>query len=252
MRSYCFSINLTCKLSLAATNPTNPQPNNNSHQHSDPTFTKPTLSPSPQPIETPTTSVSNLYNAELTYVYVGPTNSTGEGHDHFGFNVTTYPSTYYPVTMIFKLTYLGNPENEPYDAKFEGFQVKFFADTDATASYIDYFGTNFNPSYSNLPNPFPGTLSDPRHITVNFRFNLTANESFLNQVSDAGSYGSSPGSLGLWSKGTPNTITVTVQRAGWVTANGELTSTIPNPTNDVVLQQVQLEKSGNGFLYGSP
>lgn len=219
---------------------------------SSPSTSTPTPSAYPQPVETATNSVSNLYNAELTYVYVGPTNSTGEGHDHFGFGVETYPSTYYPVTIVFNLTYLGNPENEPYDEKFEGYLVKLSADTGATASYIGWFGTNFNRSYSNLPGGgFTGGSPSGPAQSVSFRFNLAVNQSFLGQISDGGSYGSSPGSLGLWSSGAPNTITVTVQRAGWVTVNGEITSTLTNPANDVVLQQVQLEKSGNGFLFGS-
>ncbi len=195
--------------------------------------------------------MSNLFNAELSYVYVGRTNSTGEGHDHFGFGIPTYPSNYYPVTIVFKLTYLGNPENEPYDAKFEGFLVTLSADTGVTASYIGYFGTNFDPSFSNLPHFLP-SLSGPRQ-SVFFSFNLTVNKSFLSmRISDGGSFGSAQGSLGLWSSGTPNAITVTVQRAGWATVNGETLSNIANPASDVALQRVQLEKSGEGFIFESP
>lgn len=208
----------------------------------------------PNPTETPTetapVSVSNLFGAELKYVYVGPTNSTGEGHDHFGFGIPTYPSNYYPVTVALNLTFLGNPENEPFDEKFEGYLVKFFADTGAEASYLGWLGTNFNLSYSNLPSPFPGSPSGPPQ-SVSFWVNLTVNESKMLLISDGGSYGSAPGSLGLWSNGAPNTITVTVQRAGWVTVCGKLTSTLTNPAGDVILQQVQLEKSGDGFLFGT-
>jgi hypothetical protein len=209
----------------------------------------PTLSSTPQPTETATNLVSNLFDAELVYVYVGPTNSTGEGHDHFGFGIPTYPSNYYPVTIVLDLTFLGNPENEPFDAKFEGYLVKLSADTGATASYLGWFGTNFNPSFSNLPS-FPGSPSGPPQ-SVSFSFNLTVNESKKLLISDGGSYGSSPGSLGLWSNGAPNTITVAVQRAGWVTVCGKSTSTLTNPASDIILQQVQLEKSGNGFLFGT-
>jgi hypothetical protein len=208
----------------------------------------PTPSSSPQPTETAPNSVSNLFDAELTYVYVGPTNSTGEGMDYFGFGVPMYPSNYYPVTVVLELTFLGNPENEPFDARFEGYLVKLSADTGATASYLGWLGTNFDPSFSNLP-PFPRSPSDPPQ-SVYFRFNLTLSESQKLQISDAGSYGSSPGSLGLWSNGAPNTITVTVQRAGWVTVCGKSTSTLTDPASDIILQ-VQLEKSGDGFLFGT-
>jgi hypothetical protein len=197
-----------------------------------------------------TIALSNLYNAELTYVYVGPTTSTGEGHDHFGFGIQTYPSTYYPVTVAIKLTYLGNPENEPYDEKFEGYLVNFTADTGIKATYLGWYGTNYNPSSSYLPSPFPGSPTGPRQ-SVFVNFNLKVNQEFLGQISDGGSYGSSNGTLGLWRNGTPNTITVTIQRAGWVTVNGTLTTTITNPARDIVIQQVQLEKLGDGFLFGS-
>ena len=219
---------------------------------SSPSTSTPTPSASPQPVEAVPSSLSNLYDAELTYVHVGPTTSTGEGHDHFGFGVETYPSNYYPVTIVFNLTYLGNPANEPFDEKFEGYLVTLSADTGVTASYIGWFGTNLNQSCSSLPSGgFTGgsPSGPPQHVS--FKFNLTLNQSFLSSLSDAGSYGSSPGSLGLWSNGAPNGITVTVQKTGWVTIDGESTSTLTNPANDVVLQQVQLEKAGDDFIFGS-
>jgi hypothetical protein len=210
----------------------------------------PSTSTPRQPAYGGTIPLSNLYNAELTYVYVGPTNSTGEGHDHFGFGVQTYPSTYYPATAVFNLTYLGNPENEPWDEKFEGYLVNFTADTGTKEVYLGWFGTNYNPSSSYLPSPFPGSPTGPAQ-SVSARFNLEVNQLIQGQTPMGVSYGSSNGTLGLWRNGTPNTITVTIQRAGWVTVNGTLTTTITNPARDVVIQQVQLEKSGNGFIFGS-
>ena len=209
----------------------------------------PTQTPfsSPSPVENGSVSLSPMFNVDLVYVYVGRTNSTGAGHDHFGMNLTMYPTNYYPVYVLFNVTYLGNPQNETFDAKFEGYIAKFSADTGTTASYVGYYGTNFNPSYSNLPNPFPLSSSSQ---SVSFRFNMTINESSLGlRISDGGSYSSSGGSFGLWSNGTPTAITVTVQRAGWVTASGDSISSIENPSSAIELQQVQLEKFGDGFLY---
>jgi hypothetical protein len=209
-------------------------------------------SPFPQPAESPRATVaniSNLFTADLSYVYVGPTNSTGAGHDHFGFNITTYPQNYYPAEIILKLTYTGNLGIQPYDAVFEGFLVTLSADTGTTASYVGYFGTNLNPSFSDLPH-FPPSISGPRQ-SIYFGFNLTTDRVANLRMSDGGSFGSSPGSMGLWSNGTPNSVSVTVQRAGWVTVNGQSLTNVASPEDNVVIRQVQLEKSGSGFIFGT-
>ena len=213
---------------------------------SSPTSSGPTI-----PAYGGTVQLSNLYDAEFTYVIVNRTTSTGEGHDHFGLGVETHPSTLYPAYAVLNLTYLGNPQNEPWDLKFEGYLVNYTADTGVKEVYLGWFGTNYNPSSSYLPSPFPGSPRGPTQ-SVSARFNLTVNQVIQGQTPMGVSYGSSPSSLGLWSNGTPNAITVTVQRAGWVVVNGTATTTITNPERDVVLQHIQLTKVGDGFVCGSP
>jgi hypothetical protein len=68
---------------------------------------------------------SGVFDVNLSYAFTGRTNATGEGHDHFGWGIETYPSDYYPVTAILNLTYLGNPQNEPYEVICEGYFVNF-------------------------------------------------------------------------------------------------------------------------------
>jgi hypothetical protein len=212
-----------------------------------------TPAPSPHPVETPTTLVanlSNLFNAELVSVYVGPTNVTGIP-DPFGWNLTLHPTNYYPAEILLNLTYLAPPKNVPFDAVFEGFLVTLTADTGTTASLVGYLGTNLNPSFSNLPF-FPPSPSGPQR-SIYFSFNLTANESVRSlRIFDGGSFGSGSGSLGLWTNGPPNTITVTIQRADWYVVYGGSLSIVMNPAKDAVLQQVQLEKSGNGVIFQAP
>lgn len=228
------------------------------------TATPPTTLPTPlhsnrtlQPWSTPkipsyggTIALSNLYDAKLTYIHVGPTNTTGEGHDHFGMGLNTYPNNYYPEFAALSLTYLGNPQNEPWDEKFEGYFINYTSDTGITRVYLGWFGTNYNLSYSYLPAPFPGSPRGPTQ-SVSAKFNLVVGQTIYGQVPNSVGYGSSNGTLALWQNGTPNTITVTIQRAGWVTVNGKVTTTITNPAALDVIQKVELNKDGAGFIYGS-
>jgi hypothetical protein len=67
-------------------------------------------------------------------------------------------------------------------------------------------------------------------------------------VYTGGSFSSSGGSnLGLWSAGQPDAIFLSVRRLGWISVNGNSTSTTLASAENIV--QVQLEKFGDGFLY---
>ena len=206
---------------------------------------------SPEHADTETAPVPNLFNAELESIFVSGTNRTEAYHDHFGFGINgSY--TYYPVDIVLNLTYRGNPENEPYGAKIEGYLINFSADTGATASYIGFFGTNLNPAFdpaSQTPPNLPFILISagcPSGFSLSL--NLTANDSFLaKQFSSSDASGSS--SLGVWSNGAPSTITVTFYRTGCVIFDGGSAWFVENPASGVILQQVQLEKFADGFLY---
>ena len=208
-----------------------------------------------QPPSQPTiaSNISILYRPQLVYASVGPTNSTGEGHDHFGTGLPTYPSTYYPAYILLNLTYLGNPNNESYDQKFEGYTAMLTADTGTTLTLSGYKGTNLNPSTTSLPplgmvfgfpppSPFP---------SISLHFNSTENQSVVLDISDRGSYGTSAGSLGLWSNGTPNNITLTIQRGDWIVVNGGKATIITNPVKEIILL-VPLLRSGANFVLGTP
>jgi hypothetical protein len=213
--------------------------------------TTPTLYASPETIKIETAPVSNLFNAELDYVFVSGTNRTEQYHDHFGFGINgSY--TYYPVEIVLNLTYRGNPENEPYGAKIEGYLINFTADTGAKASYVGFFGTNLNPAFdpaSQTPHNLPFILvSAGCPSGFSLRLNLKANESFLAKQFSSSDNSGNPG-LGVWSNGAPSTVVVTVQRVGWVIFDGGSAWFVKNPAVGIVLQQVQLEKVGDGFLH---
>jgi hypothetical protein len=190
-----------------------------------------------------TVQLSSLFDAELTYAQVGISNSTGTSHDHFGFGIESHFTKLYAAEVSFRLTYLGNPENEPWDVKFEGYRVNFTSDTGVTKSYLGWYGTNYALS-ENMPNRFPDVPD-----AVQARLNMALNQTIVVPLNH-GDYGNSS-SAGLWAQGTPNTVTVTVQRAGWVTTNGSTVTNFVNPAAGEIIQQIQLEKSGDRFVFGT-
>jgi len=203
------------------------------------------LSFSLQPATAPASSVSQMFDVDLVYAYVGKIDVTN--HSHFGMEM--HPVNLYPAFIYVNYTYLGNPNNEPYDAKFEIYLIQLISDTGASANYTAHQGTNFNQSYSDLPTIPPSPKSSSGDAT-GFSFNLTVNKSFLGiRITDGSSFTSKNSSLGLWSSGPPSTITLTLRRIGWLTVMGNSTSTVSNPVGDEVLLQVQLEKFRDGFLY---
>ncbi len=80
---------------------------------------------------------------------------------------------------------------------------------------------------------------------------MTVGDSYLLRVTDTGMFTSVNGTSGLWSNGAPNTITVTVQRVGWLTAQGNQTASIVNPAANEIIQQIQLQRVGEDFSFGT-
>jgi len=192
----------------------------------------------PSPTPTPASSVSHMFDVDLVYAYVGKLNVTE--HSHFGMEV--HSANLYPVFIYINCTYLGTPNNESCDAKFEGYLVQLVSDTGVSASYTTYQGVELNESSYAWP-------AMPDADAIELCFNLTASESFLGRITDSGSFTSGDSSLGLWGNGPPSTITLSLQRIGWWTVKDGSISTISSPTSDDVLLHVQLEPFGDGFLY---
>jgi hypothetical protein len=214
----------------------------------------------PDHIEIETKALSNLFNATLDYIFLDGTNQTAAYHDHFGFG-TSGNYTYYPVDVALKLTYIGAPEDEPYGAKIEGYLVNLSTDTDVVASYICYVGTNlkagFDPALRNELTPYLQIALNSAAGTPNtfsLRLNLTAGKSFSTTLGSTGSLGTLRNmsrTLSVWTNGTPNEVTATVYRLGWIVFTEESVSFVANPASDDVLQEVQLEKVGVDFRYGN-
>lgn len=198
-----------------------------------------------------TASVSNLFNAELEYVFLSGTNRTEQHHDHFGFGINS-SYTYYPVEIVLNLTYRGNPENESYGAKVEGYLINFTSDTGATASYAGFFGTNLDPAFDPALQTPPGLplilMSAGCPSGFSLHLNLTTNETFLGKQFSSSDNLGNPG-LGVWRNGAPSLVVVTVQRVGWLIFDGGSAWFEEEPAKGFVLQQVELEWVGDGFLF---
>ncbi len=84
-----------------------------------------------------------------------------------------------------------------------------------------------------------------------FHFNLTMGHLVQGQTPNSVSYGSGNSSLGLWSNGTPNTISVTVKRIGYITINDGSVSVYKDSANNDIKTTKQLSSYGTGFLYNN-
>ena len=199
------------------------------------------------PLATPViteNSKPNLFDAKLDYVYVGLANgSVPDYHDY-----KMYPANYYPLLGVINLTYLGTPENSHGDLMFESYVINVVTDTGMRANYITWGGTNLNQSAVKLTFPTPFSS---RYLF--FDYNLKINKTYQLPFGDGGASQSWNGSLGLWQNGVPNEINVTLQRGDWVVISGNSSWTVTNPDKNVILQQIDLVKSENGFIfsYGS-
>ena len=225
----------------------------------------PTVNQSTQPQETlnqvssdfPVSSSPSIFDFSVAYAYAGPVEDTS--HSHFE-NMTVHPISLHPSMAILNLTYVSNPQQQACDVKAEVFLVQFSSDTNLTENYIFETGTCFNPSFDvNKALDFLRCSVIPQSESMinvplvgrmdTFTESLTVNtSSFSARISNMGSFSSGgPETDGLWSNGQPKTVTLKVQRVGWVTLNGtEATTTVAANPDSV---QVQLEKFSDGFLY---
>jgi hypothetical protein len=82
-----------------------------------------------------------------------------------------------------------------------------------------------------------------------FKGNMTENTSVLSSpIGSAGVYSNLNSSLGLWSHGKSNTISVTVQRIGYITISNGSVSTHKDEQNKPATATSTLSKYGNAFL----
>jgi hypothetical protein len=201
------------------------------------------------------TSLQKQFDLSIAYAYVGeiPPNSSYISKEGTNMSIVSQ----YASSVILKSTRLPGVQVVGCDAEIEIYNIQVVTDTNQSEKFSGYFvGTNYNPSFSN--HDLGTMLDNVKKLTdwshaVNFgsfKFNMTNNESVLSgSIGSIGMYTSLPSNQGLWSAGKPNTISVTVQRAGYLTISSGTISLHKDASNNSVTAMANLSNYGTGFLY---
>jgi hypothetical protein len=82
-----------------------------------------------------------------------------------------------------------------------------------------------------------------------FKFNMTDNTSFVSPpIGSSGCYSGTPSKLGLWTAGEPNSISVSVQRVGYIAMNDGSVSIYNDATTSNAKAVAQLSSYQDGFI----
>lgn len=192
----------------------------------------------------------------VAYAYVGE----GPANDSYLADNSTLmsPKTLYPSAVQFNITRLPGIQIESCDAAIEFFSVRIMTNTGIIEKNCYFIGTNYKQSISNaqLSALFDhvNDVVSPRNLTTpirgNFEFNMSDNKSILSDiVGSSGDYTTARSTLGLWSKGQPNIVSVTVQRIGYLTINNDSVSVYRDSPDRNSTATAQLTSHGNGFLH---
>jgi hypothetical protein len=192
------------------------------------------------------------FNVKIAYSYVGqgPLNASYEGND----GVNMAPVTLYPSSVVLNITKISTNLSS-FDAAMEFYRVKVTTDTGLSEQACYFIGTNYKPSFSNneLRSLFECmgnfTHQDRYYVALGgFKFNMTENESVLTlPISSAGCYSGMLSNLGLWGKGQPNNISVSVDRIGYIAMKDGLIY-IPKDATINNEATAQLSRYESGFL----
>ena len=155
-------------------------------------------------------------NVAYAYVGEGPFNDTSATAT----GALMSPRSQYPSVVEFNVTRLPGVQMSYCDAEIEIYSVQITASTGIMENNCYFIGTNYNPSFSSSElsslTEHINSLISPKNLTTpirgNFEFNMTDNTSILSiPIGSSGIYTTGNSSLGLWSIGKPNAISVTVQ-----------------------------------------
>jgi hypothetical protein len=193
------------------------------------------------------------FDVDVAYAYVGKGKSTP--YTDFDY-VVMYPITLYPSIVCLNFTHISTQTRQQYDAEIEVFLIEIASKTGRVENFTYFVGTNYSPRFSNITSLSSLTahiddLIDTRTVNKGgggFGFNWTLNKSFLKyRIGSYGSYSNKPSELGLWKAGEPTAISVNISRIGSISLKDDSVTTTSAISKNIV--HVNLEKSGDGFLY---
>jgi hypothetical protein len=164
----------------------------------------------------------------------------------------------YPSVVRLNISLVPTTQIADCDAVIELYGIKIAADT-GPAEYLAYYiGTNYNPSFSNASLwtltryvPYLYNASLYSNLAGNFKFNWDSHTSFLtNTLGSIGLYtSSSTSTLGLFSAGKPNAVSVTIYRIGYITIADDSVTIFEDPSTSAPKDMTQLANYESGFLY---
>jgi len=198
------------------------------------------------------------FQLSVAYAYAGagPANDSCIADD----STLMSPKTLYPTAVQFNITRLPGVQIEACDAALEFYSVGIMTNTGILEKNCYFIGTNYKPSFSDaqLTTLFDHVYDvvSPRNLTTpirgNFEFNMSDNESILStMVGSSGDYTTARSTSGLWTKGQPNIVSVTVQRIGYLTINNDFVSVYLDSPDRNPAAVAQLSSYGNGFLHNN-
>lgn len=200
------------------------------------------------------TSLQKQFGLSIVYAYVGEIfNHTSYIGDN-GVNMSIVNK--YAFSVILNSTRLPGVQFTSCDGEIEVYKIQVTTNTNLSESVFYWIGTNYDPSFPpqelvTLGKQVINLTGVGGIVTMGgFPFNMTDNESLLSiPIGSYGAYSSGRSGEGLWSAGTPNTISVTVQRIGYVTINNGSVTLHRDTLNEVAAVTANLSNYGNGFLY---
>ena len=198
------------------------------------------------------------FKFDVAYAYVAKftANATyNDSNSHLMSLVSQYPSV-----VVFNITRLPGVKIASCDAVIEVYGVHITTNTGEAENYAYIVGTNFSSTFS--PSSELHDFIPHIHDIINqsaysggikgdLYFNWSDNTSILShRVGSMGLYSTLNSTLGLWSAGRPNEISVTVNRIGYITtSNGSVSVYKDESTNTATATQ-----HGNyedGFLHNT-
>ena len=203
-------------------------------------------------------SSNTQFQIHVAYAYVGPAPSNIASYFDQGRNITMRLISQYPSSVQLNISCAPNAQITGCDAAVEVYGIEIATDKGPTEYDAYFIGTNYNPSLSNaslstliqyVPTLYNASLYTS--LAGNFKFNWDSHSSFLTDpIGSITLYlASDSSSLGLFSAGKPNAVSVTVYRIGYITiTNGSVTLFEDTP-NKTPTDMVQLGSYESGFLH---
>jgi hypothetical protein len=192
----------------------------------------------------------------IGYAYVGKETNLTTSYTDSSHNLMRLVSEY-PSSVILNISRHPGKQIASCDAEIEVYAIQIKTDKGTAENHAYFIGTNYTSLYeSELTSLFSNVhkLVDQKiccSTKGDFKLNWTTNYFLTHSIGTAGCYWTLNSSLGLWSAGKPNDISVTVNRLGYITINEGLISIYKDEPTNTITSMTQLGNHSEGFLYNS-